>query len=102
MYAEAQAIDAGHLTNLIKSEAQHLGFALVGVCRAVEPAGAAHLLEWLFRGYAGKMHYLTPRVAAYAHPRYVLDGVRSIVMLGLPYSGESPRPPMAGRGRVSR
>src|SRR6185369_901612 len=96
------AADAGRLTACIKTAAKELGFALVGVCRAVEPTGVANLAEWLSRGYAGEMDYLSARSAAYEHPRHVLDGVRSIVMLGLPYSGASAPLLSQGQGRVSR
>ena len=39
---------------------------------------------------------------AYEHPRHVLDGVRSILMLGLPYRTGEPQPAGAGQGRISR
>src|SRR4051794_20578048 len=93
---------AAHLTASLKAEAKRLGFALVGVCPAVEPTGVTHLAQWLERGYAGQMTYLPAREQAYGHPRHVLDGVRSIVMLGLPYLADEPRLPHAGEGRISR
>jgi epoxyqueuosine reductase len=93
---------AAPLTPALKDEAVGLGFALVGVCPAVTPAGASRLAEWLARGYAGDMHYLAARQAAYEHPRHVLEGVRSIMMLGLPYRTAEPEPPLAGQGRISR
>lgn len=96
------ASDAARLTDLIKAEAANLGFALMGACRAVEPAGASRLAEWLARGYAGEMDYLADREAAYSHPRHVLEGTRSIVMLGLPYRTAAPQEPAAGQGRISR
>lgn len=89
-------------TDTIKSAAHRLGFSLVGVCRAVTPTGVSKFAEWLDRGYAGEMHYLAARQAAYDHPRHVLDGVRSIVMLGLPYSTVEPQLPERGQGRISR
>src|SRR5256885_1380101 len=94
--------DRRRLTELIKSEAQHLGFTLVGFCPAIQPTGVTRLSEWLSRGYAGEMEYLAARSAAYEHPRHVLDGVRSIVMLGLPYSGAPAQLPASGQGRISR
>ena len=87
---------------MIKGEAARVGFALVGVCRAVEPTGATRLSEWLARGYAGEMDYLAEREQAYSHPRYVLEGTRSIVMLGLPYRTAAAREPEQGQGRMSR
>jgi epoxyqueuosine reductase len=96
---EASARD---LTASLKSAAHRLGFALVGVCPAVAPTGVARLTEWLDRGYAGQMHYLSSRRSAYDHPRHVLPGVRSIVMLGLPYgSRHTPCSVSAGQGRIS-
>ncbi len=90
------------LTSRLKADAQELGFALVGVCPAVSPGGVSRLNEWLARGYAGDMDYLPARQAAYEHPRSVLAGVRSIVMLGLPYRTVEPQPPQPGQGRISR
>lgn len=48
------------------------------------------------------MRYLENRQAAYAHPSHVLDGVRSLLMLGLPYSTATPIPPQSGQARISR
>src|SRR5437870_1704843 len=90
------------LTELLKGEARRLGFTLVGACPAVAPIGVTRLGEWLERGYAGEMDYLANRQHAYEHPRHVLDGVRSILMLGLPYRTQTPTLPQAGQGRVSR
>jgi epoxyqueuosine reductase len=90
------------LTDTLRAEAHRLGFALVGACPAVSPTGVSRLNEWLDRGYAGAMAYLGARQEAYEHPRHVLDGVRSILMLGLPYRTVEPASPMSGQGRVSR
>ena len=90
------------LTETIKSAACQLGFSLVGICPAVSPTGITRFAEWLTRGYAGEMNYLAARQSAYEHPNHILDGARSIVMLGLPYSGIRPYPPALGQGRVSR
>ena len=90
------------LTDALRSAARQLGFTLVGVCPAVSPAGVSRLDEWLARGYGGQMEYLMARRAAYEHPRHVLEGVRSIVMLGLPYRTCEPQPAQTGQGRISR
>jgi epoxyqueuosine reductase len=86
----------------IKQKARELGFSLVGICPAVAPPGASRLEEWLARGYAGQMEYLELRREAYAHPRHILEGVRSLVMLAMPYGGERPRAVAAGEGKISR
>jgi epoxyqueuosine reductase len=98
----ALATNATELTTGLKREAQRLGFALSGVCPAVSPPGFARFQEWLDTGFAGEMRYLTDRAAAYEHPQHVLDGVRSILMLAMPYRTEEPGPLAPGQGRVSR
>lgn len=90
------------LTRELKSQAQRAGFDLVGVCPAVTPAGLHHLHAWLDAGYAGQMHYLPSRRDAYHHPRHILAGVRSLVMLGMPYRTAEPAACRAGQGRISR
>jgi epoxyqueuosine reductase len=85
------------LSEVIKTAAGQLGFELVGIAPAVTPGGIHNFLDWLERGYAGEMHYLPRREEAYEHPRNVLDGVRSIVMLGLNYN--APVPDIKGASR---
>ena len=69
----------------------------------MEPAGLTRFHDWLAAGYAGGMTYLAGRKEAYSHPRHVLAGVRSLLMLGLPYATRAPVTPLpAGAGRVSR
>src|SRR5262245_33380593 len=97
-----QDCSPGKLTELLKGEARRLGFTLMGVCPAVAPTGVTRLHEWLERGYAGEMDYLANRRQAYEHPRHVLEGVRSILMLGLPYRTQAAALPQLGQGRVSR
>jgi epoxyqueuosine reductase len=90
------------ITAAIKRRARELGFALTGVCPAVSTPGAERLGQWLARGYAGEMNYLADRQEAYSHPRHVLDGVRSILMLGMHYRTVEPEHVSAGQGRVAR
>lgn len=79
------------LSNRLKEAAQEIGFDLVGIAPAVTPPGHASFLEWLDRGYAGKMGYLEARREAYAHPSGVMPAVKSVVMLGLTYDTEAAR-----------
>lgn len=90
------------LTAALKAQAAAAGFALAGVCAAVEPTGITRFAEWLGRGYDGEMKYLQNRFEAYRHPGAVLDGVRSLVMLAFPYRTEEPAPCPPGAGRISR
>jgi epoxyqueuosine reductase len=90
------------LTERLKAAARDLGFGLVGVCPAVAPSGITRFREWLAAGYAGEMKYLTERADAYGHPSSVLEGVRSILMLGMHYSIKAAGKPRNGYGLVSR
>ncbi len=90
------------VTDQLKHAAYQLGFALAGACPAVAPTGIARFEGWLDAGFAGEMRYLTDRRAAYQHPRFVLDGVRSVLMLAMPYRTAEPLATGAGQGRVSR
>ncbi|MEO8493915.1 MAG: tRNA epoxyqueuosine(34) reductase QueG [Planctomycetota bacterium] len=95
-------MDVKQLTEDLKRAARGLGFELAGVCPAVSPDGFSRFREWLAAGYAGEMHYLAEREAAYEHPRSVLDGARSVVMLAMNYKSETPAPTESGQGRVAR
>lgn len=91
------------ITASIKSHAFRLGFDLVGIAPAVTPTGLHDFLHWLDRGYAGEMAYLERREPAYHHPRHVLDGVRSVVMLGMNYNSVPRCPTEAdAHGTLSR
>ena len=70
----------------------------MGVTPAIEPTGFSRFAAWLDAGYGGTMQYLEDRRTAYAHPRHVLEGVRSLVVLGLGYrtvEPDRPRPASA-------
>jgi epoxyqueuosine reductase len=95
-------MNPSELTANLKARAAELGFTLCGVAPAVSPPGVARLNNWLSAGYAGQMHYLADRRDAYLHPRHVLDGVRSLLMLATDYRTTEPRSPGLGEGRVSR
>ncbi|MCA9100046.1 MAG: tRNA epoxyqueuosine(34) reductase QueG [Planctomycetales bacterium] len=90
------------LTTALKTEARRLGFDLAGACPAVTPAGIHRFGEWLAAGYAGQMHYLADRDAAYAHPRAILEGARSLLMLAMNYRTAEPQPAGPGEGQISR
>jgi epoxyqueuosine reductase len=90
------------LTAALKEEARRLGFQLAGVAPAMPAPGIERFRLWLTDGFAGGMHYLAGRAPAYEHPRHVLEGVRSILMLGTAYRTAEPTEPAPGEGRVSR
>ena len=55
-----------------------------------------HLPEWLARGYAGEMNYLSdPRRA---DPRLALEGARSVIVVAMNYN--APRAAINGIGNM--
>lgn len=90
------------ITKLLKQRAVELGFQLCGICPSSSPAGSAKLSEWLAAGYAGQMNYIEARQEAYSDPNHVLEGVRSLMMLGMLYSTSEPTLPNATQGRVAK
>lgn len=76
---------AAPLEDRIKARARELGFALTGVAPATDADGFARYEAWLDAGYAGEMAYLHEHREQRRHPRSVVEGVRSVVMLGLEY-----------------
>jgi epoxyqueuosine reductase len=88
-----------NLSTALKAEARGLGFELVGIAPAVTPTGVHAFIDWLDQGYAAQMTYLERREAAYEHPRNVLDGVRSVVMLGINYNSMESSADQKAQGR---
>jgi len=74
----------------LRNQALSLGFSFFGVAPAQQAPGYEHLIEWIQRGYAGEMSYIPKRSDAYRHPDSVLEGCKSVVMLGMPYA-KNPR-----------
>jgi len=73
----------------IKVKAKELGFDLLGVCKPeYSPADHDHLLRWLEKGYHGDMHYMARNPRQRSDPRLFLEGVRSIVTVGMNYYKE--------------
>ena len=95
-------MDFAELTAQLKNEARHLGFPIVGTCRAVEPNSFDRLQQWVGAGYAGEMDYLANRLEAYRHPRSILPDVQSLLMVAMPYQVEPFADPGPGCGKVAR
>ncbi|WP_218025622.1 tRNA epoxyqueuosine(34) reductase QueG [Capsulimonas corticalis] len=80
------------LSNLIRSRAAELGFALCGVSAAAPPPHHRHYRQWLAEGRAGEMMYLHRQEPKRGDLSEVLPGVRSVVSLAWNYSPENGRP----------
>ncbi len=90
------------LTARLKAEARRLGFYLAGATAAVAPPRFAAFRQWLAAGFAGQMEYISRRATAYEDPKYVLDGVRSLLMLATAYRTEEPAEASQGQGMIAR
>ena len=90
------------LAKELKVQAGLLGFASVGIAPAIEPARYPFFQQWLRNNFAGEMHYLASRQDAYRHPEQVMDGVKTLVMLTLPYSNRSTSSLPSGHGQTAR
>jgi epoxyqueuosine reductase len=78
------------LINSLRATAAELGFDWCGVAPAIDSGGFSDLVRWIESGYAGEMSYIPDRLDAYRHPRGVLEGVRSIIVLATPYDAGQP------------
>ena len=92
------------LTDRLKSEARRLGFDDVGIAPAVPAPGYPGFLEWLAADHHAGMEYMNRHAACREHPRSVLEGVRSIVVVSLVYGRTEPETetPVPTRGKVAR
>ncbi len=76
------------LTQAVKNEARHLGFALAGVTTPEPPPHWLAYEHWLSMGRHGSMDYLAdPRRA---NPRLILPECRSILALAVRYPDREP------------
>jgi epoxyqueuosine reductase len=86
----------------VKELALALGFDLAGIAGPEPSPETERFRDWVAKGYAGSMQYLARRTEERVDPRRVMEGVRSIVCVGLVYDpGLRPEPGPA-QGRVSR
>jgi epoxyqueuosine reductase len=76
-------------TAWIVERANALGFDLCGIVRAEIFPELDLTKEWLARGYAGEMQYLSdPRRT---NPQSVMHGLRSVIVCALNYNSPAPR-----------
>jgi epoxyqueuosine reductase len=97
-------MDPSALALRAKSLAREKGFDLVGIARADAPPELAFFAEWIARGQAGEMTYLTSQVARRQDLRAAFPWALSLIAVGLQYdtsyqySTEAPR----DRGWIAR
>jgi len=97
-------VDPRALADRAKALALDAGFDLAGVAAADAPRELAFFAEWIARGYAGEMSYLTSQAARRRDVRDAFPWARSVVSVGVqydtphPYSTDAP----AGSGWIAR
>ena len=76
----------------VKRLARECGFELAGVAWAAPSPDVPRYLDWVGRGMAGAMGYLTDRRATIrTDPKFLLPNGRSVISVGKLYSGPEPR-----------
>jgi epoxyqueuosine reductase len=84
--------------------AREAGFDLAGVASADAPRELGFFRDWIARGYAGEMAYLTGQLARRADLRAAFPWARSLVCVGLQYDTPAPYSTAAetDRGWIAR
>jgi epoxyqueuosine reductase len=92
------------LAGRAKALAVEAGFDMAGVAAAEAPPELGFFAEWIARGYAGEMSYLTSQAARRANLRTAFPWARSVVAVGVQY--DTPHPysidAEAGAGWIAR
>lgn len=73
-------------------QARRLGFEACGIAPATEADGFERFVSWLEDGCAGEMRYLSGEPELRRHPRSIVPGVRSVVVVAMSYAPPSPVP----------
>ncbi len=73
-----------------KTLATEAGFDLAGVAGAEAPKELAFFAEWIARGHAGEMAYLTSQAARRSDVRTAFPWARSLLCVGLQYDTPVP------------
>ncbi len=82
----------------VKKLAGECGFELSGVAAAEPAEDFGRYREWVEKGFAGEMRYLTDRrVEVRRDPRNLLESARSIICVGKLYNTPGPADPPVSR-----
>jgi epoxyqueuosine reductase len=97
-------VDALSLAARAKALALESGFDLAGIARADAPRELAFFAEWVARGHAGEMAYLTSQVERRSDLRAAFPWARSVLSVALQYDTPHPYSTSApgGRGWIAR
>ncbi|SMP50519.1 epoxyqueuosine reductase [Neorhodopirellula lusitana] len=83
--------EASQLAESIRQAALSEGFIRCGIAPAITSEGFPKLVKWIEAGYAAEMGYFSARLDAYRHPRGVLPGAKSLIVMAMPYHAQDPQ-----------
>ncbi len=87
------------LEGMVKAQAYGLGFDLVGITTLGPMETAGIFEEWIAKGYAGGMDYLSRGAARRRDSRLAFGGTTTAIVVGLDYGGREPSGPVARYAR---
>ncbi len=100
--------DARQLAGVVKTRARNAGFDLVGIAEAERlTTEHDHFIRWLEEGYGAEMEWLARDPHRRSDPRRLLDGCRSVIVVGVNYFRPDTERSVEGglearRGRIAR
>jgi epoxyqueuosine reductase len=93
--AHSPSSAAPSLAERLRAWGREIGFADVGIARLELDADAAHLADWLRRGFHGSMAYMARATAQRGSPRQLRPGTLSVISARMECA-----PPAAGAAQV--
>jgi epoxyqueuosine reductase len=87
------------IEELIKAQAYGLGFDLVGLTDLGEAEAARAFDDWLARGYAGEMAYMSRTAEKRKDSRRAIEGATRAIVVAMSYGGGEPSGPVARYAR---
>lgn len=87
----------------IKKIAFEIGFDLCGTCSPeIIPEARERYYKWLEKNYHGELDYLAKNPERRSDPTLLLEGAKSVIMLGVNYYQPNSESTPEGHGRVAR
>jgi hypothetical protein len=83
--SSSAARPSAKLSQQVKSEAQRLGFELVGFSPVKAPPHEESFAQWLRRGFAGEMDYMKRTEPLRRDPRTLVPWAVSVISVGMNY-----------------
>src|SRR5215510_7641295 len=74
----------------VKVKAREIGFDVCGIAPAADHSELQFFSEWIARGFAGSMAYLSRSVERRRDVRNVLPSARTVIVTGTVYNTDRP------------